>query len=481
MIAGIIRNVTYLLGAEVFSKLINIIFFAFLARHLSVYDSGIYITLLTYISFGLFFSDPGLSQTLIRNISQDQSKASVELKQGLILSFCFCLVVWVTMVGLAYALYVPEKLISLLILSGIFLGLQSWAEMMSAFIRSRQRMDIIAIGNSISLVLSSSLGIYLLLMGFSLVELMLVIIFQGLFSLVFFGKVALRLGLTFPKIKGDLRATINFLKDALPLGILIGCGVALNRIDLFMISQIKGMSDTAIYGMAVKLIDSLSLISSPILAVLFPFFSSRWGKSVSEIEKVYAWSMKFFLILGLLSAVSVSFFSKEIINLFFGPKFIGSALPLNILIWSFLFYMMGAPLGIIILIERNKVLRFLPYAIGVVIFNILLNFWLISRYSYVGASVSTFLCSVILFKLKIDYVNKYFLTKFSFFRVFMKPFLSAALMFLVLWLTKDMGMLISLLVGVFAFIAGLHALGELKVKDLLFGKVNIKNNTTPIL
>ena len=464
----IVKNSASLLGAELISKLIYIIFFAFLARYLPSSDIGIYITLLTFISFGLFFSDPGISQTLIRNISRDQTRVSVELRHGITLSTCFWLVAWGGMIIIAHIFDFPEKLIPLLAISGIALVFESWAQMASAYIRAKQRMEIIAFGNSLGLIIFSALGIYLLFKGLGLPELVVLIILRSIFNCIFFGWISVRLGLSLPHIKFDFSGVAIFIKEAIPIALLIGCNIALNNVDIVMLSKMKGMSDTAIYGLAVRLISTLYLLSGSVLGALFPFFSSQWGKLNSKIYKTFQYSFKFFLVIGLISVAIFSIFCKEVIVLFYSHNFIRSADVLFILVWSFLFSMLGAPISLLIVNEKNRIFKFVPIAIGVVILNILLNLWLIPVYSYIGASISTLMCSVVLYLLKVRFVKAFFPMRMSVYKTGFKPLLAILSMSIVFWLTKGRGILLPLTFGGSLFFIILWALGEFKGEEYSF-------------
>lgn len=464
----LVKNSVSLMGGEIFSKLVHVIFFAVIARHLSSSDTGTYITLLTFMSFGLFFSDPGLSQTLIRNISSDQTKAPVQVNHSVILSTYFWLLAWGGLVLLAHAFDFSEKLIPLLAIGGMSLPFESWAQMASAYIRAQQRMEIIALGNSLGLAIFSTLGIYLLFKGFGLLELAVLIVFQAIFNCVFFWRAAIRLGLAFPHIRWDFPGATNFLKEAIAIALLAGSNIALNNFDIVMLSKLKGMSDTAIYGLAAKLINSLYLLSGSIVASLFPFFSSQWNKPTSEIYKSFKYSFKFFVVLGLISVATLTILSKEVITLFFGHHFIRSADALFILSWSFLFSMLGAPLGILIVIEKKRILKFVPMAIGVVILNILLNLWLIPIYSYVGASLSTLICSVVLYFLKVKFVRTYFEIKTSLYKMGLKPLLATLSMAMVFWLTKSKGLFLSMGVGVTLFFVILWVSSEFRSEEYSF-------------
>ena len=437
------------------------------------FDTGVYITLITFISFGSFLSDPGLSQTLIRNISADQNEAPSNIKHSLILSTLFWVVTWLTMIILVHALGYPDELKFLIAFGGLSLGFRSWSEMASAYIRAMQRMEIVALGNSLGLAMFSTLGIYFLSIGYGLVEITALLVLQGVFNFLFFWTTAIRLGLSLPSFKWNLNQVALFIKEVIPIALLAGSGIILNYVDIVMLSKLKGMSDTAIYGLAVKLINSLYLLSGSVLAALFPFFSSQWKRPNSEIYKAFKYSFKFFLIMGLISVATLSVLSEQVMGLFFGHNLIESADALFILIWAFLFSMLGAPLGILIIIEKKRITSFGPLAVGVVILNILLNLWLIPTYSYIGASISTLVCSVVLYFLKVKFVKTFFPLRMSFYRMGFKPLLATLSMAIVFWLTKGQGLALSLPFGGTVFLIILWVSGEFESEEYAFLNIQL--------
>jgi O-antigen/teichoic acid export membrane protein len=456
----ILINSVSLLGADILSKFISFIFFAVLARYLPTHDIGIYITLLTFMSIGVFFSDPGISQALVRNIAIDRCKGVRDLNNSLMLTGLASFVAWAVILILVYVLNYPDTLFYLLAFAGIALTLQAWSQIASAFIKALQRMEIVALGYSASSAIFALLGIIMLLMNFGLTELTVLLVVQGLFNLTFFWLAASRLGLPFPRPRWNLPETTIFIKEVIPIALMAGSAIALENIDIMMLSNMKSMSDTAEYGFAVKIIASLSLISGCILTVLFPLFSSQWENARSQMIIACKYAMKFFLIIGLFSTAVITVLSRELINLCYGNQFLGSSNALVILVWSFLLYMLAAPLGILILIDKERVRHFIPYAFGVVILNVLLNILLIPTYSYIGASISTVVCSIVLFVIKVRFMGHIIQTCKVLYSIGFKPLIATIVMIIVLLVTKPMGLFLSFAFGVIAFVITLWLLGE---------------------
>jgi O-antigen/teichoic acid export membrane protein len=411
----VIKNSAFLFVSDIVSKVVNVVFLVCLARYLSPDVTGIYITAITFFSVGIALSDPGISQVIIRDISRDPRDNLRRYNQSMILCTVIWIPLWGLMIGLGHLLGYPAQLVWLLAIGGLYVGVQSWGQMTSGYIQARQEMKIVAIGNALVAILFGLLGIGALYLGVGLNILIIILVLQGTTSFLYFMRKAVALGLPFERENWNLYGIRSLIREVVPIATLAASGILLNRLDIIMLSKMRGMEDTASYGLAVKFIDNMAMISSSVGAALFPYLSSHWQKSSEEIRKALRKSFQFYIFLGLCTAVIINLFSSEIIILFFGYNFSGSSYVLNILIWSFLFAMMGAPYTLLILMERDKVNGFIGRALVVVLLNIGLNLMLITKYGMIGAGVSTLVCSAVLFYLKYVYVREFFPGKIKLF------------------------------------------------------------------
>lgn len=407
----IIKNSSFLFASDIVSKVVNVVFLAFLSRYLTPEETGIYITVITFFSIGIALSDPGISQVIIRDISRNPEENLQRYNQSIIL----CTILWVSLWGFitasGYFMGYSSQVVWLLAMGGLYIGVQSWGQMTSGYIQAKQEMKIVAIGNAQVTIMFGLLGIWGLYLGIGLNVLIILLVIQGTAYWIYFMKKAMPLGLPLDKRNWNLYGIRGLIREVLPIAALATSGILLNRLDVIMLSKIKGMEDTAAYGLAVRFIDNLAMISNSVGMALFPYLSSQWEKSREEIGTTLRKSFQFYIIMGLGAALIVNLFASEIITIFYGYNFVGSSYVLNILIWSFLFSMMGAPYTLLILMERDKVTGFIGRAVIIVCMNIGLNLLLIPHFGMIGAGVSTLICSVVLFYFKLDYVRGYFPVK----------------------------------------------------------------------
>jgi len=199
------------------------------------------------------------------------------------------------------------------------------------------------------------------------------------------------------------------------------------RIDIVMLSGIKGFAVTGWYSAASTLIVALSFIPGVIINATFPAMSRFHHMNSKDLLKLlYEKSFYYLLSLGLPLSIGISMLAQRIILFIYKEQFIESGLILNILSWSLVFvfvnYMMGYLLNSI-----NKQHLFTISTAICAVANITLNFILIPRFSFVGASVATIVSQLINFFLLYYFTSKngYFI---NLMKVSYRPFISGVAM-----------------------------------------------------
>ena len=146
-------------------------------------------------------------------------------------------------------------------------------------------------------------------------------------------------------------------------------------------------------------------IPASIVSVLLPVMSRSFVTDKTSYNSVYVHSTRI-LAMGILPVViGVSFLSKEIILLVYDADYLPSASALSLLIWALFFIFVNAPVGNIV--ATSKIMHvFLPYAIGNTLLNIVLNLFLIPKYSFWGASFATVTTECTGFALQLYFANQ---------------------------------------------------------------------------
>jgi len=202
----------------------------------------------------------------------------------------------------------------------------------------------------------------------------------------------------FSKIKFEFSFPFwkELFRESFPLAFAsIMIGIYYN-LDMVMLGYMKPESDVGIYNAAYKVFLLGIIPFQLIFSAFFPQLS-RVGLRANEEFKItiknYA---KFVLGSGIVSGIFLFSFSERIILLVFGGSYLAAALPLSILAMNVIVVSLNVFLG-------NPMMawgKLREYAIAIAfcaISNIILNFVLIPKYSYIGAAFATLLSEVAVF------------------------------------------------------------------------------------
>src|SRR6185436_13418090 len=83
----------------------------------------------------------------------------------------------------------------------------------------------------------------------------------------------------------DFNLIISILKQGWPFALLVGFSAIYNRIDVVLITTLKGYVQTGYYTAAYKVFDLLGFFPSVVSYTLFPFFTSLMAKKALKEVK----------------------------------------------------------------------------------------------------------------------------------------------------------------------------------------------------
>jgi O-antigen/teichoic acid export membrane protein len=160
------------------------------------------------------------------------------------------------------------------------------------------------------------------------------------------------------------------------------------KIDQVMLRWMDGAEAVGIYGVAVQLSEAWYFVPTAIVATFFPKLIKLKEDSGLIFEKRLQHLFDLLFVLAFSVALTMSFVSEQLIEIFFGAHYADSAAVLVIHIWAAIFVFMRAAFSKWILIENALIFSLITQGIGAVI-NVVLNIILIPRYGVEGAAYAT--------------------------------------------------------------------------------------------
>ncbi|MCF0126682.1 MAG: polysaccharide biosynthesis C-terminal domain-containing protein [Clostridia bacterium] len=205
----------------------------------------------------------------------------------------------------------------------------------------------------------------------------------------------------------------NILKSILVYCIpLVGMGffgIANQEIEKLLIPVLDNSSDPhaqlAIYGANFKIGVLMAIFTQSFRLAFEPFFFKE-NKSKNTNTQLYADAMKYFVIFGLLIFASVILF-LPFISLFLTSSYLEGNIVIPIILLSQLLFGIYYNLSIWYKLTDKTYFGIIFSCSGLLV-NIVVNFYLIPIYGYVGAAISSLISYFVMVILSIVFGNKYY-------------------------------------------------------------------------
>jgi O-antigen/teichoic acid export membrane protein len=377
-------NTVFSSSAKITWTLVSLISLGLITRYLGADGFGEYTTILAFFFMFSAFSDLGLNQIVLREISFKNR----DLREGKIISTAFTLKLLVALlvVFTAFLLvkFLPysEIIKKGIILSSFGLFFSSGYQILTTIFQKRLLVYQVSIAELVGRVanliwvfifINLKLGLLWILGG-------MILSWVSTFLIVFIlAQLKIRFSFRFNFLESK-----KLLKNALPLGISAVITFIYFRVDTIILSLIKGIGDVGIYGAAYKIIENVAYFPAMFMGLIMPLYARYMFTNRKKFHRV---ASRAFDVLSFI-AVGISFgifaLAPKIIDIIAGAGFEESVLVLRILSISILglFY---AQYFNTILITANFQKKLLMIFIFCAVFNIITNLIFIPLYSYLAA------------------------------------------------------------------------------------------------
>ena len=190
------------------------------------------------------------------------------------------------------------------------------------------------------------------------------------------------------KLSFDRLFVKNLFVKGIPFGITAVFTSIYFWISLIILTFMSGSIAVGLFSSAQKLLLVLSSIFTLFNNAVFPIMSDLYTTDRDKLIDLYHKIMKYMLMLGMAVAVGCCIFSEDIITLVYGVEYIEASTSLTILIWAGVFMFLTSVCSTL-LGAINKQFTVTKIAgIGAFV-SVVLNYLMISNFSYYGASYST--------------------------------------------------------------------------------------------
>lgn len=393
-----------MLFANLVRKVFTFFYIMKMARYLGVAEFGVITFAVGFTELFVFLTDPGLNTLIVRDVARDKSLGSKYLGNVAVMKSIFVLVFFGWLALFANVLGYSVQTIHVVYLIAIHIILRTFSNMLYALFQAHEKLEFQALGGILSNFFVLLGVLYAVRQEFSVTGIALIFVIGSALDLVY-ALIVCRTKFHWPKLQVDWAFWKKSLKEAWPLGTTSVFFIIYFRIDIVMLSLIKGDTDVGIYGAAYRISEILTLFPMIFMSAVFPVLSSYFKNSKSSFKKAYEKLIKFLFSLALPLALLTMLFARKIIFLVYGEGYEGSVAALQILVWGTALLYVTTIQGTTFVAANRQLLRMklLLVAVGL---NISLNLLAIPKYGHIGASVTTVITEIFILVMGVVLLEK---------------------------------------------------------------------------
>ena len=401
--ARVAKNTAWLSAARIGAKLIGLPLVIVLARFLGPEEFGQWAFILSLVVILSTLADGGFQTLTVRDLAPSPGKARPyylkSLSARLVLSILASagLIAWGLIFGGGQTPW------WLYLFGAALLFPDAITRAGQAVLTARERMDLTS-GLSLIQAAGTTLlvgGVILLGCGLkgSLISLLAI-------NLAAAGLITLVLRPYLLNQEPEPRSAGRLFIHAFPYGLLALLNILYFRVDVIMLTGLRGAVAAGEYSAALRLFEAGLILPAALGGALFPVMARQLATGeMNGLLVSYKQAVRLLVIVGLPAAVAATFYSVWVMGLFFGPAYAGSGGILMLLGWSWILFFINAPLGNL-LAASNLMPKFVPFAAANTGLNIGLNFWLIPAYGAMGAAAATLACEVLGLVIQLFFVRR---------------------------------------------------------------------------
>ncbi|MDL2246548.1 flippase [Methanobrevibacter sp. OttesenSCG-928-K11] len=443
-------NMSWLMISQIIASICGFVWTILTARYLGVSDYGILAFAISVTGILAIVADFGISTHIVRKISSDFGLASKYLGNAFPLKSIFSIFSFLFILIILIILGYDEITITVTLLFTLEMIFKSMFNLCSGAFQAVEKGKYQSIGTTILNVILLIFIFIAVFIDLGIIGISLAYLFANIIAFIY-SFLALRKNIIKPNFQLDKDFSINLTKLAIPFALTTLFTTIYYSIDVVMITSMVGDYAAGLYNASYKLISFLSLFYGIYNAVVFPVMSKFYKNEKSLLNVSLEKSIKYLLLITIPLAVLTTFYSKEIIVLFFGPSYILASSILQILIWTVCFLFINGACSIFLNASYKEVAVTKIYLIAAV-FNVIVNLILIPFYSYNGAAIATVLSDVLIFILAFYTLSKIgYLPKKSLVYDVIKIIIASVILAIVLYLL-NMSLFVGVAVGIIIYL-----------------------------
>ena len=257
----------------------------------------------------------------------------------------------------------------------------------------------------------------------------------------------------------------SIMRVAAPLAFSVVFNLIYFKIDTLFLSLMKPEQDVGIYGAPYKVLEALITFAAIFAGLLLPVMSKYFAENKKKFANIYKKGFDILVICVVPLIVGTLFLANPIMSFFGGEQFVESGTVLKILIFAtggiFFSHLFGN--AAVACNQQKKLMWVYILTAGLAI---ALNLFLIPKFSYYGAAISTVASEVCVTLLTALVVWRVVGVGLSF-KIFGKVLIATGAMALVLWGISDWNFFIQIIIAVLCYFAAAFLIKAISMETVI--------------
>ncbi|MCF6149646.1 MAG: flippase [Candidatus Kuenenia sp.] len=395
----VVKNTLFVLLAQITNILLQMLYLIVTARYLGNVQFGKLSFAMVFTQMFLAVTDFGLFNYVVREISKKKEVSSLYFVNLFVLKGFLGLCVLFVIAFIVLILRYPPDTIITTCLFGIGLCLFSLNTTFHAVFQSHEKLKYIGITMILYYCVNVLLSVIALSYGENIITLAWINCLAGV--VVFFVNLTILCKKFFaPKFVVDMKLCKEMLRCSLPIGIGAISWTFYNRIDVTLLSFMKGEISVGEYTAAYRLINTLAFIPSAYMSAVFPLMANQYKeKPTLLLQELSKKSCRLLIIISMPIMVILSIYAPQIIVLIYGKIYINAVIPLRILSCTVLLLFVNHIFSYLLISTFRTSKEYSIYALLGLIVNIVCNCIFIPILDLNGAAISTVITEALILSL----------------------------------------------------------------------------------
>ena len=325
---------------------------------------------------------------LTRDVARWPRHLNSLLTSAVIMACVLCCLAPLVMIPLGIGFRYSDDTLQAIGVSCIALFPAAICVLFEAVFVSRERAEFVTLGTSVESILRIGFSVFVLSLGYGLMELMWVLVFSRTALLVAYW-ISLRY-IASPRIKFSYIATRRFALRWRVFAAENWMATIYTNLDVLVLSWVAGEVSVGLYSAAWKFVRLGSVVAKSFTTAVFPVMSRMYIDSKDSFHRLFQHTVRVMCAIALPAVVGVSVLTDRIVALLYKEEFAEAGPILRVLIWVLLLEFLNPFLSHVLFAQGKQQRSMYVAAISLSI-NSIATYLLVRQFGAIGAAAGCIL------------------------------------------------------------------------------------------